>query len=31
MTGTITLEESLTALPAMDKFEHLGVTVIDRF
>ena len=28
---TITLEESLTALPAMDRFEHQGVTVIDRF
>jgi len=28
---TITLEESLTALPAMDSFEHEGVTVIDRF
>ncbi len=28
---TITLEESLTALPAMDSFEHQGVTVIDRF
>ncbi len=28
---TITLEESLTALPAMDSFIHEGVTVIDRF
>lgn len=28
---TITLEESLIALPAMDSFEHEGVTVIDRF
>ena len=28
---TISLEESLTALPAMNNFEHEGVTVIDRF
>jgi alcohol dehydrogenase len=28
---TITLEESLAALPAMDSFAHEGVTVIDRF
>ena len=28
---TISLEESLTALTAMDNFEHQGVTVIDRF
>jgi alcohol dehydrogenase len=28
---TISLEESLRALPAMDSFEHEGVTVIDRF
>jgi alcohol dehydrogenase len=27
----ITLEESLTALPAMDRFEGVGATVIDRF
>jgi alcohol dehydrogenase len=27
----ITLEESLQALPDMNKFEHLGVTVINRF
>ena len=28
---TISLEESLAALTAMDNFEHQGVTVIDRF
>lgn len=28
---TISLEESLTALPAMNSFEHQGVTVIDKF
>ena len=28
---TITLEESLDLLPAMNSFEHEGVTVIDRF
>ena len=28
---TISLEQSLTALVEMDRFEHLGVTVIDRF
>ncbi len=28
---TITLEQSLTALPDMDSFAHEGVTVIDRF
>jgi alcohol dehydrogenase len=27
----ITLEESLIALPAMDRFEAIGATVIDRF
>ena len=31
VTRTITLEASLAALPAMDSFEHQGVTVIDRF
>ena len=31
VTRTITLEASLAALPAMDSFEHPGVTVIDRF
>jgi len=31
VSRTISLEESLTALPAMDSFEHQGVMVIDRF
>ena len=28
---TISLEEAVLALPAMDRFEHKGVMVIDRF
>ena len=31
VSRTISLEESLIELPAMNSFEHEGVTVIDRF
>jgi len=28
---TLSLEEAARALPAMDRFEHRGVMVVDRF